>query len=253
MRASWSALHTSLIRTLNLRSSQADFQMMRQACRELAEVGSIPSLLERQHARDADPVARFAVIRALVTAAQSGQRYRSTAHLMVIVALWPGLEAVLWRLARGFPDARDDLPAEIVARIGEAVLTLDLDRVTTVTATLLRNLERDIRRSLIADRQVVEVLRPIDDPAVDALAAAGSWTAEDDGQSMAAHLVGLSRRDANLLTRVFLIGETQEEAGRALGLEPAAARKRFQRAVAKLRSRKKLRLTCPIPARAVGL
>lgn len=240
MRASWSGLHTSLIRKLNLRSSQVDFQAMRQADPELAAFGSIPALLEHQHARDGDPAARFAVIRALVMAAQSDQRYRSTAHLMVIVALWPGLDAVFWRLSRGFPDRRDDLPAEIVARIGEAILTLDLDRVTAVTATLLRNVERDIRRDMVATRVVGETLKSIADPVIEALVVETAESVEVQPQDLTDHLACLAQRDATLLRRVFLFGETQEEAGRALGLEPAAARKRYQRALAKLRLQQKV-------------
>lgn len=240
MRASWSALHTSLIRTLNLRSSQADFQAMSQADPELAAFGFIPSLLEHQHARDGDPAGRFAVIRSLVTAAQSGQRYRPTAHLMVIVALWPGLDAVFWRLSRGFPDRRDDLPAEIVGRIGEVILTLDLDRVTSVTSTLLRNVERDIRRDLVAARVVCETLKSIDDPVTEALFAETLEAVSRHPRDLADHLASLAQRDATLLQRVFVLGETQEEAGRALGLRPETARKRYQRALAKLRAQQKI-------------
>lgn len=253
MRASWFALHTSLVRNLNLRSSQADFQAIWQADPELAAFGCIPSLLEHQHARDGDSAGRFAVIRALVTAAQSGQRYRSIAHLMVIVALWPGLDAVFWRLARGFPGRRDDLPAEIVARIGEAILSLDLDRVTAVTSTLLRNLERDIRRDLVAARVVGETLKSISDPVIEALVAETAETVEVLPQHLASHLACLAQRDATLLQRVFVLGETQEEAGRALGLEPAAARKRYQRALAKLRTQQKIPLVLSHSGPSVGL
>lgn len=235
MRASWSALHTTLIRNLNLRSSQTDFQAMRQVHPELAVFVSIPALLEHQHEPDADPTARFAVIRALVSAAQSEQPYRSTANLLTIIALWPGLDAVFWRLARGFPDAREDLAAELPARIGVAILTLNLARVNAVTSTLLRNVERDIRRHLVAAREFGETLKSIDDPAIEALVAE-TGTAELQLQGCADHFAYLASRDAALLQRVVILGETQEQAGSALGLRPDASRKRFQRALAKLRS-----------------
>ncbi len=62
-----------------------------------------------------------------------------------------------WRLWRGFPDVRSDLAAEIIARLGEAIVSLDLERVVSVTATLLRNLEWifDVR-DLIRSRKTAE-------------------------------------------------------------------------------------------------
>lgn len=251
MRASWSALHASFSRILNRSSSETEFQLMRQGHPDLAPFASIASLMEHQHARGGDPAARYRVVRALVAAAQSDLRYRSTAHLMVIAVLWPGLDAVLWRLSRGFPAERDDLAAEIMARIGEAIHVLDLNKVTAVVATLLRNIERDIRRDIIASRVIDRALHPIDDPAVQASIAdlAKPMVEKTD---IGDCLEGLNSKDRQLLLRVFILGETQEEAGQALGHRPDAARKRYQRALAKLRSSGKFAQTCPIPARRLA-
>jgi len=240
MRASWSALHASLIAILNRTSSETAFTAMRQTGAELHRFQSIASVMEHQHFPDTDAETRFGVIRALVAAAQSDHFFRSTAQIMVIVALWPGLDAVFWRLWRGFPGAREDLSGEIISRISDAILTIDLERVTAVTATLLRNLERDIRRDRTRARLLAEDVRHIDNPVVEAKATLQAWWSTFDAGSIDDHLADLAPCDARLLKRTFLFGETQEEAGRALGLSPAAARKRFQRALEKLRSRRKI-------------
>jgi RNA polymerase sigma-70 factor (ECF subfamily) len=93
---------------------------------------------------------------------------------------------------------------------------------------------------MVAARVVGEILKSIGDPVTEALVAETVGTVEAHPPDLADHLASLAQRDATLLRRVFLLGETQEEAGRALGLEPAAARKRYQRALAKLRSQQKI-------------
>ena len=202
---------------------------------ELASHRSIASLMEHLHAPGGDALARFRIIRTLVVAAQSDLSFRSTAQVIVILALWPGLDAVFWRLARGFPDDRDTLCSEILARVSEAMLVLNLAKVTAVTATLLRNVERDIRRDLIDTRAIGEASVPIYDEMVEAEATAASGLVAVADRGLEDHLLGLGLDDTNLLNRVFTLGETQEEAGRALGLSPAASRKRIQRTLQKLR------------------
>jgi DNA-directed RNA polymerase specialized sigma24 family protein len=196
--------------------------------------------MEHQHSATTDAAVRFGAIRVLVAASQSDQAFRSTAQIMVTLALWPGLDAVYRRLWRGFTDARCDLAAEIIARIGEAIVTLDRKRVSSVTATLLRNLERYVRRDLVRSRHTMDAIQPISDPVIEAQATMLSWQGNPGARLLDDSLVDLGpRRDAQLLKRVLLLGETQEEAGRALGLSPSAARKRFPRALRKLRSDEK--------------
>jgi RNA polymerase sigma-70 factor (ECF subfamily) len=253
MRASWSALHSSFTSVLNRTSAETDFNAMRQAYSELAEFPNIAALMEHQHSATADAAVRFGVVRVLVAASQSAQAFRSTSQIMVILALWPGLDAVYWRLWRGFPDARSDLAAEIIARIGEAIVTLDLERVSSVAATLLRNLERDVRRDLICARLTLGAVLPIRDPAIEAQATMLSWQGTPGTRLVNDRLVDLGPQDAQLLKRVILLGETQEEAGRALGLKPDAARKRYQRAMVKLRAQQKFRSTLSHSGSPAGL
>jgi hypothetical protein len=235
MRATWSALHLSLIRHLNCSTSDEEYQAMRQQFPELAPLPSIPALLEHQHGQTAPAEARHLTLRTLVLAAQTDASFRPVAQMMVVMALWPGLDAVLGRLARGFPGEREGLPGEIIARIGTGIATLDLTRVTAVTATLIRNVERDIRRELIADRVRARAMSCIHEPEIEAAATLWSTAAPTHGRGLAEWLALLSPADATLLDRIFRLGETQEAAGRALDLGPTAARKRVQRAIRSLR------------------
>jgi RNA polymerase sigma factor (sigma-70 family) len=253
MRASWSALHSSFTSVLNRTSTEAAFTAMRLAYPALAQFPTIAAVMEHQHSSANDAAIRFGVIRVLVAASQSDQAFRSSAQIMGIVALWPGLDAVYWRLWRGFPGARSDLAADIIARFGEAIVTVDLERLSSVTATLLRNLERDIRRDLVRARQTAEAVQPISDPDIEAQATTLSWQGNPEARLLDDRLVDLGPREAQLLKRVFLLGETQEEAGRALGLGAAAARKRFQRALRKLRSDEKSSRTMSQLVRSIGL
>lgn len=253
MRASWSALHASLTRKLNRACSETRYREMRQTQSDLASHASVAALMEYLHTRGSDAAARFRIIRTLVVAAQSDRCFRETAQIMVILALWPGLDAVFWRLTRGFPDDRDSLSSEILARLSEAILVLDLQKVTAVAATLLRNLERDIRRDLIGARVVRRASLPINEEAVEAEADATTDAGLAGDHNMDAWVAGLNAEDAKLLRRVFVLGETQEEAGRALGLSPAAARKRYQRALAKTRAHQKICSALSHSDAAVGL
>ena len=236
MCATWSALHHSLMRHLNRTTSQHQFQMMRQQFPGLKQFSSIAAVMEHQCATTALPDMRYQIIRILVTAAQADAPWCSVAQMMVVVALWPGLDAVLGRLARGFPAERDVLPAEILAYLSEGIAKLDLAGVTAVTATLIRNVERDIRRGLIADHKRARSARCIDNPEIEAAATRCAASTSTDGIDVGEYLAVLPAVDVALLERIFCFGQSQEQAGKAMGLTKSAARKRVQRAIHRLRA-----------------
>ena len=75
------------------------------------------------------------------------------------------------------------------------------------------------------------------DTATDAAASrfAAAQASRVPGIDMGLIIKVLSAADAQMLSRMIQFGETQEEAGAALGLGPAASRKRYQRAIAALK------------------
>jgi hypothetical protein len=153
------------------------------------------------------------------------------------------------RLCRDFQPERDDVSGEIIGHLGLGIRRLDLTRVTRIAATLIMNTERDIRRAFIRDRNRRKAQICCDDVAGNLFVALDT---HDDGKLSAAQwrerLEPLLGRDTSFFLRIMLLGETQAEAGRALGLSPDAARKRHQRALARLPSPEEYLMACPIPA-----
>lgn len=234
MRTTWSALYASLHASLTRLSAERHFQAMRADFPDLARFASIAELLTHQGAADGDPALRYHTIRILVAAAQSPADYAQTAHTMGLVALWPGLDAAYRRLWHKYPKARPDLASDLLSKASAGIGGLDLDRVHAVAAALIRNAERDIGRASVKKERLARVTKDIAETAIEREAAGSveaprNWAAELD-----VCLAGLSEPDKLLLKRVLLLGETQAEAGAALGLSHAAARKRFARALARL-------------------
>ena len=234
MRASWSAFYTTLHGSLCRLSAEQHFRTMQQDFPNFANSGTISGLLAHQRAGAVDPTSRYRVIHLLVAAAQSDKSFSPTAHTMVIVALWPGLDAAYHRLWRKFRLGRADLASDLLGEVSVGISRMDLARVRSVAATLIRNAERDVGRAFIEQEQLARAARDIASPGVEAEATCLAQPDQDRTANLDARLVALPEQDANLLKRIFILGETQAQAGQALGLSPDAARKRFQRALAKI-------------------
>lgn len=179
------------------------------------------------HGKTGTPDEKNAVLRALIIEVQSGAPYSGAGNSLVILALWPGLGAVRSRLMRFFRDDPDVLTGELTGRLSQGIATSRLDRVTRIAATLLRNVERDIKRDLI--RQAEENGAPLSEDC----AAIAEWPALPGREvlSILRHHVG---PDAELVMAVAVFGFSQKEAARALGLSYDATRKRYQRAMTRL-------------------
>lgn len=244
MRTTWSALYTSLHRSLNRVSSETAFQELRHRHPGLHQFASIPALLQFLQHVDGEPTERYLIIRQVVLAAQTDADLGPVTVMLVIVALWPGLSSVHHRLRRDFPGEATDLGSEILARFSELVICIDLGKIRSVAGTLIRNVERDIRRELIQAQQRAQRSLDVTNPVVEAEVDRAFGSRQPDAV-LDDLLVSLSPEHIALLTRVLVLGETQEEAGRAFGFSPSAARKRFQRCIRQLREH---HLTgCPIP------
>lgn len=168
-----------------------------------------------------------AVLRALVFEAQSSARHARAGHSLVLLGLWPGLGAVRNRLLRFFRQDTDLLTAELTGRLSQAIATTRLEQVNRIAATLLLNIERDLRRDLI--RQAKETRDPLDEDCM----AIAEWPALPRWEVLSTlrQYVG---PDADLVMAVAVFGFSQKEAAHALGLSYDATRKRFQRAMARL-------------------
>ncbi len=105
-----------------------------------------------------------------------------------------------------------------------------LGRITRVAATLLRNLERDLRRLYIRDDQAARL--SVDMDKVEHVLVEREVDRPDVILSAAQAALG---EDGALLVAVHIAGFTQKEAADQLGISHEAARKRCQRALSRLR------------------
>ena len=234
MRATWTALYASLHSSLTRRSAERLYQAMRKEVSDLVPHRRIADLLIHQGRAEGDPAERYRMIRHLVAAAQSGAGYAQVAHTIILVALWPGLDAAYHRLWHKYPKARPDLASDLLAQVSAEIGSLDLGRIHAVAATLIRNVERDIGRASVDEERLGRVTWDITVPTVEADATSSVGTVRDWPSDLDERLAGLSRQDSVLLKRVLIRGETQADAGAALGLAPSAARTRYSRAIKRL-------------------
>ncbi len=240
MRAHWHALHSDLVRITQTLSFQARFEAIRRADKALALHADPAALLDRLHGPGHEPGARNAILRGLVAAAQEVDPEAGTT--LLLLALWPGLDAVHRRLSRHFRGRGEELTSDLSARAAIGIRTMDLDAVQWVAATLLRNLERDLRREL--GRSWAEARRWADVHHAEEISSRlPSRFGIAEGADAELAEVCLARRlrqeiggDALLVIAVAVGGERQADAAARLGLSREAGRKRWQRAIRKLRT-----------------
>lgn len=185
------------------------------------------------HAPADDAEAKNDVLSDLLRASGSRDRKGDLAVELLMLALWPGLCVVrrrLWPLCR-----TGTLDADLLSGLTIGIRRARLNRINRVAATLLRNLERDLRRLYTRDDQAARlsvdmdkvghalIQREVDKP--DAILAAAQAALGEDGA---------------LLVAVHIAGFTQKEVAVRLGLSHEAARKRCQRALSRLRQQNDL-------------
>lgn len=233
MSFSFRALHAQL----QAAASRISFADKYDKLREEADIPlprDATALLDRLHSKGPSPSWKNAVLRALILCAKR-ETHAETAVTLVLLALWPGLAVLRFRLRRCKSDMSVDLDGELVGRMALAIRTLDPERVDRIAATLLMNLERDMRRD--SRRKGRETLQG--DPAAGDTTPLWSPASPSDADTsrgfLLAELEHLIGTDARLVLEVAVDGASQAEAAISLGISHDAARKRYQRARARLR------------------
>ena len=170
----------------------------------------------------------------MVTGAQGVGPASDCALTLTLLALWPGLDAIRNRCLRRRISVPDDVASDLLARVTELIRGLDLTRVNQIAATLLRNVERDLLRSVCRETARQQAGAPIEP---DWIAAPPCWAELIHMRSeLRRDLAALIGEDADLVLGVALDGASQIEIGAALSLTESAARKRYQRATEKIRA-----------------
>ncbi|QDC10095.1 sigma-70 family RNA polymerase sigma factor [Oceanicola sp. D3] len=222
----WHEVHANLLTQIARPTFHLQFRALTRVEPALAGFSDAGGVLGFLHGPEADPEARNRLLTALVRQAQAHETSLQAATTLLLLALWPGLDAIRSRLLRYYRRNPDLLAGELTGRLTEQVLNVDLGRVSRIAATVLRNVERDLKRALMRERDRCEdPLEP-------------EQHAETGADALPS---GLRRRlriligpDADLVIAVTLFGFSQKEAANALELSHEAARKRYQRAMGRL-------------------
>lgn len=236
MSFSWHEIRNHLMRDSSTLGFQHDFHAIRRDHSALRRFHDPAGLLDALHHGMASADEKNHFLRALIEAAQAADgRAADCALTLMLLALWPGLDAVYRRSRWRGAGSGGELSSDVLARATEAIRCLDLNRVIRLAATILRNIERDLirarQREVCAQNLNVEI-----DP--DEVAA--EPVASEPGASpewLHREMLRIVGADAALVISVAVDGATQAEAASELGLTAAAARKRYQRALRRARER----------------
>jgi hypothetical protein len=233
MSFAWHEIRDHLMHSASTLSFQRSFDAIRRDHGQVLDFRDPVGLLDALHHGDDTADRKNDVLVKLISAAQADSRTASCAQTLVLLALWPGLDAVRKRLVWRWKLPPEETTAEVMTFACKAIADMDLTRVNRVAATLLRNIERDIGRDLRRDADRSKQHTEIDPDQLPR--NAGSEDPREGEAYLARDVEALIGRDAELVLSVALGGLTHSEAGAALGLTEAAARKRFQRATHRLR------------------
>ena len=241
MRAQWEGVREALVQSIVTLESDLLYRELRRTRTTFSTFGSPSELVSFLSSTDGPLDEKDEIYGALIGQVQDHGRDAELALSIAMLGLWPGLDWVYRRNLRFFPSAPGELVSEISDLFTSNIANADLSRINRVAATLVRNVNRDLRRRL--RRSWNEARRRADLPDDDALdtddVVKGPWAVdgseEADLRAFRGWLNAVVTTDRELLERVLLQGENTKEAGQALGLSHAAARKRFGRALEKVR------------------
>ena len=232
MSIAWHEIRDHLMLSSSTLNFQRNFEALRRNSEPLAHFADPAALLDTLHVSGRGPDQKNRLLVALVGAAQSGGAVSDCALTLILLALWPGLDAVRRRSIWRRVGTGDEVASEILARASEAIRGLDLQRVNWIAATILRNIDRDlIRTRQREDRH--QSLRSETDP--DEISTDGQAPANASSVLLHRDLVHIVGKDSDLVIRVAVDGFSQAEVASELGLSEAATRKRYQRATRRLR------------------
>ena len=233
MSIAWHEIRDHLMLSSSTLNFQRNFEALRRTDEPLAHFVDPAALLDTLHTGGSGPDQKNRILVALVRAAQSGDATADCALTLMLLALWPGLDAVRRRSIWRRVGTGDEVASEILARASEAIRCLDLQRVNWIAATILRNIERDLIRTRQREDRHQSQLTDADP---DEIPSDGEVLSGDASPELLHRdLVRIIGADADLVVRVAVDGFSQSEVATELGLSEAATRKRYQRATRRLR------------------
>ena len=261
MRATWEALKRSFVRSVGTLGAKSQFEEMKKRRGPLRRFDDAGALLAYLNTAGGDLDEKDAIYAALVRATQADGGDAGLATALIWLGLWPALDGIYRRRQRDFFGEPEALVSEIGARFTAVVQGADLTRIRRPAATLVRNVDRDVREELkrrwadearradlpqerdddpndeeaTGDRREALVNPLLRTRGVSELGQPPRLDPDGDVEALRSLLVDIVGDDADLVLGATVYGLTQREVGERLGLSHAAARKRYQRAVARIR------------------
>lgn len=233
MSFSWSGIREGLARTSTTFQFHQCFRALRRREDVLRSFRDPAALLDALNRTSGDPEHKNRILTALVRSAQNEGPEADCALTLLLLALWPGLDRIMRRARARRLGTPDELASEILERATEAIRSLDLQRVSRIASTLVMNIERDLGRAVRREAARQQLYSAVDP---DWIAAPPSWAAQAQMRTeLQRDLTTLIGKDTNLVLGVVLDGFSQLEMAQEIGSGEAAARKRYQRATARLR------------------
>lgn len=245
MRARWEAFHASLVEDINQPVVRSRLRSVCARCPALGRFSGPHAVLDFLHAGRDGLDEKDEVVAALVAATRDAGDQALLSQQLLWLGLWPGLDAIYRRRLRHLRHAPEELVSEIAEAFTAAVARADLRRIRRVAATLVRNTERDVVESLRPSwaRADAESTLPSDEdiwlatrPPKPSILGLPSYTDVDDEiAAIRKQLASLVGDDTTLVIGAALYGEDLHELADRLAITHDAARKRLQRALARLR------------------
>jgi hypothetical protein len=246
VRARWESLHAALIRSVTTLPAATQYQTLRRGEPILDRFGDVEALLTYLASKRGDRDDKDQIYAALVRAVQSRAPCARVAGELAWCGLWPALDRI-YRRRLYLGEEADELTQLIWLAFTELMSRVDLAHVQRIAATLVRSTDRDVGLSRL--RLVRDVASASAAPTMDATAAIrepAKATSDDRVTSnlssageladLRAQLVPLVGADADLIIAVLVREVDAHEAAARAGLTYAAARKRVQRAVLRIRA-----------------
>jgi DNA-directed RNA polymerase specialized sigma24 family protein len=241
LRVQWRALRESLVRLVRTLAAHTQFGELRQRAAVLLRFDDPLGLIDYLTQRGGDLDEKDRIYATLVEAAQARESGSSLAATLLLLGLWPGLDAIYRRRLGRFSNDPGELVALIAGQFTAAVHRLRLHRVRRVAATMVWNTSRLVvyeaekREKEDAKREEL----PNDDVLADLRGAISDVSLEEERiETLRRSLAStVGEWDAALLIATEVEGESQRAFALRLGLSEGMVRKRHQRALTKLKSK----------------
>ncbi len=234
MRTRWEGVHAALVDSVKTLQAEREFQGLRTKEPVLSKFDIPNSLVSYLTRPSGDLDEKDRIYAALVRVIQGQSALSDLAAAVTWLGLWPGLDAIYQRISRHYRRDPDALSSDLAASFTAVVARADLSRINRVAATLIWNTERDLLKGLRGNWERDSRERLVDRDVLEGMAQPEPPRCDVDG--LRSRLEPIVGADADLLAGVLGLGETQREAAERLGIGYEAARKRFARAMVRVRS-----------------